>query len=198
MTAVRLAAAVPAAPLSTATTRAQALGLPATLFGFTPDHRAYWLEPGLPWLTAAMHDNMPLGYNGAPALLCIGEMGGDNMAPRFPKGCSVQTVPVFDKANLVVGRVYTYRYWDAEAEAWAWEIGRLRKVGGNYLETQADNCPTASLWLLRDTEQEAVWDVREVTHYVDYPSEEEEAAGAGCKGHFLPWVPLAATQPATT
>jgi hypothetical protein len=192
MIAVHPSASVVASPLSTATTRAQVLGLPATLFGFTPDNSAYWLEPGLPWLTPTMYDNMPLGYDGHPVLLCIGEMGGDNMAPRFPKGCSVQTAPVFEKGNLVVGRVYTYRYWDAQDEAWAVEIGRLTKIGGNYLEAQADNCPTPSIWLLRETEREAVWDVREVTHYVNYPSEEEEAAGAGSKGHFLPWLPLAA------
>jgi hypothetical protein len=148
------------------------LGLPSILFGFTPNERGYWQEPNLPWLTSEMYadfEKMPLDYRGFRALLCIGYMGGDNMAPRFPRGCGVQTIPVYDKANLVVGRVYTYRYWDEEAKDWAYEMGRLVKIGGNYLEVKADNNPVLSIWLLREEEHQAVWDVREVTHYASYP-----------------------------
>ena len=151
---------------------AQSLGFPATLFGFTPNERAYWHEPGLPWLTVEQQYSyeMPLDYRGQKALLCVGYLGSNNMAPRFPKGCGVQTVPVYEKANLVLGRVYLYRYWDEEAQQWTYEMGRLVKIGGNYLEVQADNNPTPSIWLLREEVGQEVWDVREVTHYVSYPA----------------------------
>jgi len=165
-------APVSVAALATPTTleqEAARLGLPNTLFGFTPNERGYWQEPGLPWLTEELRNNPPLGYNGQRTILCYGEMGGDNMAPRFPKGCWIHSVPVYKKKNLVLGRVYTYRYLDQETQEWAWEIGRLVKIGGNYLEAKADNNPTPSIWLLREEEREAVWDVREVTHYVSYP-----------------------------
>jgi hypothetical protein len=148
------------------------LGFPSTLFGFTPNQRDYYTEPGLPWLTQEMiadFEQMPLDYRGHKALLCIGYMGGNNMAPRFPKGCGVQTMPVYDKANLVVGRVYTYRYWDETSQDWGYEMGRLVKIGGNYLEVKADNHPTSNIWLLREEAEKAVWDVREVTHYASYP-----------------------------
>lgn len=152
--------------------QAVALGYPTTLFGHAPTERAYWHEPGLPWLTAEqMAGDMPLDYRGQKQMLCVGHMGGDNMAPRFPRGCGVQTAPVFEKQNLVVGRVYTYRYWDEQEQQWAYEIGRLVKIDGNYLEVKADNSPTPSLWLLREEAEKAVWDVREVTHYVSYPAE---------------------------
>lgn len=152
---------------------AQQLGYPSSLFGFTPTDRAYWQEPGLPWLTQEQirdFDQMPLDYRGQRALLCIGYMGGNNMAPRFPKDCGVQTMPVWDKANLVVGRLYTYRYWDEEAKDWAYEMGRLVRIGGNYLEVKTDNNPVPSMWLLREEPAHtAVWDVHEVSHYVSYP-----------------------------
>jgi hypothetical protein len=148
------------------------LGLPNTLFGFTPNEGSYWREPGLPWLTPEMltdFEQMPLDYRGFRALLCLGDIEGDHMAPRFPRGCAVQTMPVYDKANLVVGRVYTYRYLDQQTQEWAYEMGRLVKIGGNFLEVKADNNATPSLWLLRDEPEQAVWDVREVTHYASYP-----------------------------
>jgi hypothetical protein len=148
------------------------LGFPTSLFGFTPEQIEYWTEPGLPWLTKEMItdiDKMPLDYRGRRAILCIGHVDGNHMGPRFPKGCGVQTAPVGDKANLIVGRVYTYRYWNEEAKEWAYEMGRLVKIGGNYLEVKADNHPIPSLWLLREVKHEAVWDVREVTHYASYP-----------------------------
>lgn len=175
MTAVAPAALVAAAP-STGTARAQAQGLPATLFGFTPEQPEYWLEPELPWLTLAVQANMPLDYLGGQALICVGDIDTDRMAPRFPRGCSVQTVPVYEKKNLAVGRVYTYRFWDALAQAWSWEIGRLVKVGGNYLEVKADNNPTPSLWLLSEVPGQEVWDVREVTHYASHPAAAAPAA----------------------
>lgn len=156
-------------PLEREATR---LGLPSTLFGFTPNQRAYWTEPGLPWLTSEMYSDfkkMPLDYRGFRAIRCIGDIEGDHMAPRFPRGCAVQTMPVYEKKNLVVGRVYTYRYLDQQTQEWACEMGRLVKIGGNYLEVKADNNPTPSLWLLRDEPGQAVWDVREVTHYAARP-----------------------------
>lgn len=148
------------------------LGFPATLFGFTPNQREYWIEPGLPLLTAAMRNDfeqMPLDYQGHRALLCIGYLDGNHMSPRFPEGCGVQTMPVYEKKNLVVGRVYTYRFWSEQAQEWCYEMGRLVKIGGNYLEVKADNNPIPSLWLLRDEPEKAVWDVREVTHYAMCP-----------------------------
>lgn len=165
---------IPATP----TELAQALGFPATLFDFTPAQRAYWFEPGLPWLTAEqMHgDQMPLDRRGHKAILCVGYLDGHHMAPRFPKGCEVQTAPVFDRANLVLGRVYTYRYRDGETGAWCHEMGRLVKIGGNFLEVKADNNPVPSLWLLGEVPGQEVWDVREVTHYVSYPGEDEQLA----------------------
>jgi hypothetical protein len=161
----------PAAPTALEQ-EATRLGLPSTLFGFTPNQAAYWREPDLPWLTQEMltdFDKMPLDYLGHRALVCIGYMEGNFMAPRFPSGCGVQTMPVGDKARLVVGRVYTYRYLDQETKEWAYEMGRLVKIGGNFLEVKADNNPTPSLWLLRNEPGQAVWDVREVTHYASYP-----------------------------
>jgi hypothetical protein len=185
MNTAATAALVAAKSLATATERARALGLPSTLFDFTPEQKGYWFEPGLPWLTSEMRadpEKMPLSYRGHRVLLSIGYMGGDNMAPRFPKGCGVQTMPVCDKDKLIVGRVYTYRYQNQKSKEWEWEIGRLMKIEGNYLEVKADNNPTPSIWLLRDEEREAAWDVWEVTHYVSYPSEhmatEKEVASA--------------------
>lgn len=159
---------------------AAACGYPATLFGFTPDRAEYWQEPGLPWLTVEqMHsDQMPPDRQGHKAILCVGYMGTNSMAPRFPKNCGVQTMPVFEKQNLVVGRVYTYRHRHSETDEWCSEMARLVKIGSNYLEVKADNHPTPSRWLLRDDEREAVWDVREVTHYVSYPDEEQQRADA--------------------
>jgi hypothetical protein len=165
------AAPVAAESLATATERAHALGLPATLFGFTPEQKEYWAEPGLPWLTFELRDNPPLNYSGLSSIPCLGDVTGNHMAPRFPKGCAVNMMPVCEKKNLVVGRVYTYRYQNQKSKEWEWEIGRLVKIEGNYLEVKADNNPTPSIWLLRDEEREAVWDVWEVTHYASYPAE---------------------------
>jgi hypothetical protein len=156
---------------------AQHLGYPSSLFGFTPQQKQYWQEPGLPWLTQGQlnfTDPMPLDYRGHQALLAIGYMGGNSMAPRFPKGCAVQSAPVWDKANLVLGRVYVYCFRQGTAQDWTYQMGRLVKIGGNYLEVAADN-PSPdeadhTIWLLRDNEHEAVWDVREVTHYASYPA----------------------------
>jgi hypothetical protein len=177
MTTVATAAPVAVDSLRTATERAHALGLPATLFGFTPEQKEYWHEPGLPWFTTDMYDNPPLGYNGLSTIPHFGNMAADNMAPRFPKGCSVNTRAVHEKKNLVVGRVYTYHYQDTQTGAWRREMGRLVKIGSNYLEVKADNCPTPSQWLLREDEQQAVWDVNEVTHYASYPGEDEREGG---------------------
>ncbi|MGI4867485.1 MAG: hypothetical protein ACRYFZ_26435 [Janthinobacterium lividum] len=176
MTTVALAAPVAAAPLSTACVRAQALGLPATLFGFTPEQPEYWHEPGLPSLTARQMnfiDDMPLDYRGNQALLCVGQLETNSMAPRFPEGCAVQSAPVWDKANLAIGRVYIYCYREGSASAWRYEIGRLVKIGGNYLEVTVDNprpdAADRTIWLLGEEPGKEVWDVREITHYVSYP-----------------------------
>lgn len=162
------------------TAQAAALGYPATLFGFTPDQRGYWHESGMPWLTRAQMNftaDMPLDRRGNQALLCIGHIESNNMAPRFPAGCAVQSAPVWDKANLVIGRVYICCYREGGVQDWQYEIGRLAKIGGNYLEVTVDNprpdAADRSIWLLREEPGQEVWDVREVTHYVSYPGEDE-------------------------
>ncbi|MGI4871495.1 MAG: hypothetical protein ACRYFX_09990 [Janthinobacterium lividum] len=151
------------------TQEAQQLGFPATLFGFTPNDRAYWHEPGLPWFTPELRENPPLNRVGLQSIPCIGDIATDSMAPRFPRGCAVNTMPVHKREYLVLGRVYTHCFLNAETGEWEWAIGRLVKIGGNYLEVKADNDPTPAIWLLREEEAQAVWDVWEVTHYAYYP-----------------------------
>lgn len=160
--------------------QAAALGYPATLFGCTPNDRRYWFEPALPWLTAELHDNMPLGYNGFKMLRYYCEFGGDDMAPRFPKGTWVNMAPVHEKKNLVVGKVYAYGYRNPETGEREYQAGRLEKIGGNALWARADNNPSVGLcWLLNEQEpHKAVWDVYEITHYVSYPGEDEQKGAA--------------------
>jgi hypothetical protein len=148
---------------------AAALGYPATLFGLTPAEADYWREPGLPWFTDALRQNPPLGYDNFPTIPFASWLEGNDMAPRFPKGCAVQSVPVFEKQRLVIGRVYLYSFQVPETGEWRWNIGRLVKIGGNCLHVKADNNPVPAIWLLREKESEAVWDVREVTYYESYP-----------------------------
>lgn len=153
---------------------AQHLGYPSFLLGFTPSDKAYWQEPGLPWWTPELRDNPPLGYNGLSILPFTGWIEGSRMAPRFPKGCAVMLVPVYRRENLVVGKVYTYSYRNEASSELEMTIGRLVKIGGNYLEVAADNpspdAASRTIWLLRDNKEQAVWDVREVSHYVSYPA----------------------------
>lgn len=169
------------ADLATLSPAAQAplLGYPAALFGYTPKQRGYWFER-LPWLTAEMHDNMPLGYNGFSMLRHYCEFGGNDMAPRFPKGCWVNMAPVYEKKNLVLGKVYAYRYLNHETGKYEYQAGRLESIGGNCLWARADNNPAVGLcWLLNEAEpHKALWDVSEITHYVSYPAEEELQEGA--------------------
>lgn len=156
----------------TPSAQAAALGYPSTLQGYTPDQGQYWREPGLQWVTPEVWVNRPLGYNNMKLIWCRAELGGNDMAPRFPKGCVVNVAPVYERKNLVVGKVYLYVYQDAETGEEASQMGRLEKVGGNCLWARADNDPKVGLcWLLRDDEREAVRNVWEVTHYVSYPSE---------------------------
>ena len=153
------------------TAQAAALSYPTILFGFTPSARAYWQEPGLPWLRPDME--MPIGHSGIKIFLCTALVNSGYMAPRFPQGCVVNVAPVVARKNLVVGKVYLYIYTDGETGKEASQLGRLQHIGGNYLTASFDNDPVPALWLLRDDEQQAVWDVYEVTHYVSYPGEEE-------------------------
>jgi hypothetical protein len=151
---------------------AQQLGYPSHLFGFTPEQKDYWHEPELPQLTARQTqfiDEMPLDYQGHAAILCVGYLEGDQMAPRFPNGCGVHTMPLFEKAQLVVGRVYTYSFRNEETGETDYEMARLVKIGGTYVEAKADNRPAPSIWLLREEPGQEVWDMREVSHYVSYP-----------------------------
>jgi hypothetical protein len=151
--------------------QAARLGFPSTLFGFTPQQQEYWCEPGLPWQTKELWEDAPLGYNGLKLVWHYGTLSGNYMAPRFPKGCVVNMAPVCEKKNLVVGKVYAYSYRDATTGEWQTQLGRLEKIGDNYLEARADNQPEIGLiWLLRAKDHEAVWDVWEVTHYVSYPN----------------------------
>jgi len=149
---------------------AAALGFPPLLFGFTPDQRGYWFEPGLPWRTPETWDNPPLGRTGMRLIWHYTEAGSNHMAPRFPKGSVVTIAPVYEKENLVVGKVYIYAYRDAETGQKGYQMGRLEKIWGNCLWARADNAPELGLcWLLRNEPREAVWDVYEVTHYISYP-----------------------------
>lgn len=150
---------------------AQHLGYPSALFGFTPDQEAYWHEPGLPLLTLQESSSPPVLRNGLTGLWVPCDFITESMAPRFPKGCTVNVAPVFSRANLVVGRVYLYAYQDEATGQLAYQVGRLEKVGGNCLWARADNRPEVRLvWCLREDEREAVWDVYEVTHYLHYPA----------------------------
>lgn len=157
--------------------QAAAQGFPATLFGFTPEQRHYWHEPALPWLP--LNGEMPVGYAGFKLIPIPLQINSSNrMAPRFPIGCEVNVAPVYEKKNLVVGKVYMYVYTDSETGKEACDLGRLHHIGGNYLKVTFDNDPVPALWLLREDEQRAVWDVYEVTHYAIYPGE-DEWKGAG-------------------
>ena len=88
-------------------------------------------------------EQMPLDYRGQRAILCVGYMAGNHMAPRFPEGCGVQTIPVQERANLMVGRVYTYRYFDQAANEWAYEMGRLVKIWRQLLGSESRQQPHA-------------------------------------------------------
>ena len=169
-----------AAALHPLIAQAAALGYPAAVLGFTPEQRQYWHEPGLPWWTEELRENPPLGYNGHSILPFTAHIEGQRMAPRFPAGCAVMLVPVYAKQNLVLGKVYTYSYRNAESGELEMTIGRLLKIGGNCLEVTADSLgpddADRAIWLLREEEREAVWDVREVAYYVSYPGEQEQAA----------------------
>jgi hypothetical protein len=149
------------------------LGFPASLFGFTPQQKEYWQEPSLPWWTEQLRANPPVGYNGEPKVPFTAYIQGNRMGPRFPNGCAVMLAPTFERKHLVIGKVYTYSYRDAESGEMEMCIGRLVKIGGNHLEVTSDisslGDPDRAIWLLRDDEAQAVWDVREVTHYVSYP-----------------------------
>lgn len=151
-------------------------GYPSALFGFTPAQRGYWFEPGLPFWTEALRQHPPLDYRGNPLLPFVAQIAGERMAPRFAAGVRVMLVPVFERKNLVVGKVYTYSYRNEATGELEMMLGRLVKIGGNYLEVAPDNPgpdeADRTIWLLREQESEAVWDVREVSHYVDYPGEE--------------------------
>ncbi|GAA4503160.1 hypothetical protein GCM10023172_27550 [Hymenobacter ginsengisoli] len=188
--ATRVPQAVAGLTTLTPTAQAAALGYPATLVGFTPDQRGYWFEPGLPWFTAEMFQNHPLDnregtpdyFKGWSTIPCIGDVECDHMAPRFPRGCAINTMPVHTKDMLVVGKVYTYRYTNSATGLEEWNIGRLVKIGGNYLEVASDN-PSPdeadrTIWLLEEEEHKATWAVREVTHYASYPSEEGQGRPA--------------------
>ncbi|MGI4735564.1 MAG: hypothetical protein ACRYG7_10335 [Janthinobacterium lividum] len=156
----------------TPTAQAAALGYPSTLQGYTPDQSQYWREPGLPLVTHEVWLNAPLGYTSTKLIWCRAELGSNDMAPRFPKGCVVNVAPVLERKNLVIGKVYLYVYLDTETGEEASQMGRLEKIGGNCLWARADNDPKVGLcWLLLDDERKAVWNVHEVTHYFSYSAE---------------------------
>lgn len=151
---------------------AHALGFPATLFGFTPNEASYWREPGLPWLPTDWVSHPPQLRNGLPGVWCPCEFAGQSMAPRFPKGTTVNLAPVLHRANLLVGRVYVYAYSDEQTGQQAYQAGRLERVGGNCLWARADHDPATRLcWLLREDPAQECWDVYEVTHYLHYPAQ---------------------------
>lgn len=153
------------------TEEAAALGFPAALFGFTPEQRAYWHEPGLPWLTAAQVNAPLLDARGLPTVPTYFDIRSQNMAPRFPAGAVVVGLPVFSRRQLAVGKVYAYGYTDAETGQRCHQLGRLEVIGDNYLQARADNRADLGLiWLLREVPGEELWDVREITHYVTYPA----------------------------
>jgi hypothetical protein len=154
------------------TTQAAALGYPSTLQGYTPDQSQYWREPGIQLITPEFWANAPLGYNKLKLVWCRLAVGGNDMAPRFPKGCEVNVAPVYERKNLVIDKVYVYVYRDTETGEEAYQIGRLEKIEDYCLWARADNAPTVALrWLLHNDECKAVWNVYEVTHYFSYPAE---------------------------
>jgi len=153
------------------TQEAAALGFPATFMGFTPDQRGYWHEPGLPWLTVEQARAGLLDAQGRPTVPAYYDIRSQNMAPRFPAGAVLVGLPVFSRAQLVVGKVYVYYFTDAETGEPGCQLARLERLGGNCLWARADNRPAVALcWLLREEPGEELWDVREITHYVTYPA----------------------------
>lgn len=150
-------------------------GYPSHLFGFTPQERAYWYEPDLPFWTEALRQDPPLDHRGNPLLPFTAWLEGERMAPRFLAHTGVLLAPVYERQHLVLGKVYTYSYRNSETGELEMTIGRLVKIRGNYLEVAADNPQPGeadrTIWLLREEEAEAVWDVREVRYYVSYPGE---------------------------
>ncbi|MGI4872272.1 MAG: hypothetical protein ACRYFX_13985 [Janthinobacterium lividum] len=138
-------------------------------------------EVGLPWLTPEIWNNPPLGYGGHKLIWCTAEVQDNSMAPRFPKGCTVNIAPVHERKNLVVGKVYVYDGHHPLTGAPFCQLARLVSIHATHLLVRADNVPTLTVWPLRLDERTAVWDLREVTHYRRWPLPEAEQEG-GARG----------------
>lgn len=151
------------------TEEAQQLGFPSALFGFTPAQKEYWTEPGLPWVTPDMWENRPLGRNGQKLIWNRVLVGNQSMAPRFPKECSVTVARITEREHLQVGKAYLYVYRNQQTGEEECELGRLDRIGGNYLVATFDNYPTPALWLLEERTEQEFRNVYEVTHYISYP-----------------------------
>ncbi|GAA4362080.1 hypothetical protein GCM10023185_29640 [Hymenobacter saemangeumensis] len=155
-----------------ATEKAIVLGFPATLFGFTPDQRGYWFEPGLPWTPQDMGTTPPIDKRGLPGVWLLVEFGNNSMAPRFPAGTVVNLTPVFTREQLTVGKVYAYLYTNHVTGKQEMCAGRLAVIGDSCLEATRDNGNPREqhmLWPLREAAGEETWGVYEVSHYQRYP-----------------------------
>lgn len=78
--------------------KAQQLGYPARLMGYTPNDQYYWYEPDLAWASALCN---PERFGLDPdtcareqaSTYVLPEVWNDNMAPRFPTGAVLAGKP---------------------------------------------------------------------------------------------------------
>ena len=86
---------------------AQEAGYPTTLFGYTPNEFAYWLEPHLPSALPLLNP----AHHGFDPVACAQELAGlwlfcfedESMAPRFRRGMAVAGRSVAQGSPLPVG-----------------------------------------------------------------------------------------------
>lgn len=147
------------------------LGLPATVQGCTPNDADYWREPGLPWqpTTSPEHDAVR-DRRGMRKIWQYATFASESMAPRFATGTVVAVDAVFTRAELEIGRVYVRRGPADGAGLSALHVGRLVAIGDTFLELALDNHAVGLRWPLRENEQEATWDILEITHYCHCPA----------------------------
>lgn len=149
---------------------AQELGYPSTLFGFTPNDRAYWAEPAMPWVLPLLN---PQHY-GLDPVACVEELAGlmafdvwnDNMAPRFATGVYLAGRPLAVGQRVAVGEVLA---WLTPSEALdCFCLARVVEVGASFLRLACDNGGHSYTlaWEYTDPSRP----VYRITHYVTQPS----------------------------
>lgn len=149
---------------------AQQLGYPSHLFGFTPNERAYWTEPGMPWVLPLLNP----AHFGLDPVTCEQELAGlmafrpwnDNMAPRFADGCLVAGKPLAWGAPVQVGQLLA---WVGPGEALdCFELARVVAVGAGELWLACDHSPARHClpWGVGLPD----YPVYRITHYVTQPS----------------------------